>query len=62
MLVRARAAASGLVSTDPEQQHDITVSRGNVVQALVAILANRSIVNRRIPLIDGDTPLQQVIN
>lgn len=54
--------ASGLVSTDPEQHHDITVSRGNVARALFAILADRSIVNRRIPLIDGETPLPQALS
>ena len=54
--------ASGLVSTTPDSHHDITVSRGNVAQALLEILRRPDLVNRRIELVDGDTPVATAIS
>lgn len=54
--------ASGLVSTDSEHHHDITISRGNVAQALTVILRKPELVDRRIPLVDGDTPVEQALS
>lgn len=54
--------ATGLVSTTPESQHDITVSRGNVAEAMLEILRHPDLVNRRIELVDGDTPVAEAFS
>lgn len=54
--------ASGLVSTDPDSQHDITISRGNVAQAALEILRRPDVVNRRIELVDGDRPVAMALS
>lgn len=52
---------TGLVSTDPDQSLGIDISRGNVALALFAILRNPEIVDREIPLVDGDRSVDAVI-
>lgn len=54
--------ATGLVSTNPDSQHDFTISRGNVAQAMLEILRHPELVNRRIELVDGDTPVATAIS
>lgn len=52
---------TGLVSTDSDQSVGIDISRGNVALALFAILRNPDIVDREIPLVDGDRPVDAVV-
>lgn len=51
--------ASGLVSTDVGQHHDVTVSRGNVARALLALVQRPELTGRRFALMDGDTPVTE---
>lgn len=53
--------ASGLITIDPAQAPHITISRGNVAQALLAAVRNRDLVNREIPLVDGATPIETAL-
>ena len=54
--------ATGLVSTSPQSQPDISISRGNVALALLEVLRKPDLANRRIELVDGDTPVAQAIS
>ncbi|MCC5857533.1 MAG: SDR family oxidoreductase [Ectothiorhodospiraceae bacterium] len=53
---------SGCVSVDPEAVDHITVSRGNVARALLALADNRALRDREYLLLDGEQPVSTVFS
>lgn len=53
-------APTGKVTTDPDEVDHITISRGNVAQALLAVADNRALRDREYLLLDGAQPVSTV--